>query len=259
MVKHRTAMRTYETFELLAKLTWRLIRDSETNKIRMGEDALTSYHLTAIAASKPMNVMYEDTRVNESTKGCDFELWVGSDHLGWHRYAIQAKKINPSTGGYKALGHRVGKVRQIDVLKKYATANQAKPLYCFYNYAKVPPKSNCTNPTDIEQLGCTISPVDVVEAALNKRGCRTFSFIHAHPCTLPWRCLVKCPMFIPRPIPTVIHRHLALPDSLKALRNQWRDSEHPASKINDAGLFNRDLALRPAKLVVIDIGEENND
>jgi hypothetical protein len=253
-------MRTYETFELLARTTWRLIRDSELNKISMGEDAITSYHLTAIAASRPLNVLYEDTRIDESRKGCDFELWVGSDYLGWHRYAIQAKKVKPNTGRYEALGHKVGGVRQIDILKKYALANNATPLYCFYNHSKSPIASNCTDPTDIEQLGCTLATIGGVEAALKKRGGRTFAFIHSLKSTLPWRCLVKCPKFIPgSPLtkPT-IHNHPNLPGSLNALRSQWKQGSSRAMDIDPGGLFNLNLALRPARLAIIDLGDEHD-
>lgn len=253
-------MRTYETFELLAKTTWRLIRDSELNRISMGEDAITSYHLTAIAAARPQNVLYEDTRVDESRKGCDFELWVGSDFLGWHRYAIQAKKIKPATGRYEALGHKVGGVRQIDVLKKYAHTNNATPLYCFYNFSSSPAKSNCTDPADIEQLGCSIATVASIEAALKKRGGRSFQFIHSQPSTLPWRCLVKCPKFIPgSPITNPkFHKHASLPGALNALRHQWRDGVESRMGLDPGGLFNMDLSLRPARIAVIDLGAERD-
>jgi hypothetical protein len=253
-------MRTYETFELLAKTTWRLIRDSELNRISMGEDAITSYHLTAIAASHPQNVLYEDTRIDESWKGCDFELWVGSDFLGWHRYAIQAKKIKPATGRYEALGHKVGGVRQIDVLKKYARANNATPFYCFYNFSSSRVKSNCTDPADIEQLGCSIATVASIETALKKRGGRSFQFIHSQQSTLPWRCLVKCPKFIPGTQFTnpQFHKHASLPSALNVLRRQWRDDLENRIELDPGGLFNMDLALRPARIAVIDLGEDTD-
>jgi hypothetical protein len=224
----------------------------------MGEDALTSYHLTLIAASGHMNVYYEDTRINEATKGCDFELWIGSTKLGWCRYAIQAKKIKLPAERYESLGHKVAGVPQIDILEKYAKMNNAMPLYCFYNYTANPATSNCTDPNDIEQLGCTVTPLVVVKQALLIRGSRNFSYIHKQECTLPWRCLVKCPLFLAfdRNPYGYIHRHAALPQSIVALRNRRSADGPQVPDLSLNGVFNRDIDLRPARLLVVDVGED---
>jgi hypothetical protein len=223
----------------------------------MGEDALTSYNLTLIAAAGLGNVYYEDTRINEATKGCDFELWIGSAKLGWCRYAIQAKKIKLATERYESLGHKVAGAPQIDILEKYANANKAIPLYCFYNYTTNPVTSNCTDPNDIEQLGCTVTPLAVVKQALSIRGSRNFSYIHRQRCTLPWRCLVKCPVFLGgNQFPFGgIHRHAALPPNLEALQKRRSTDKSLIPDLSLDGVFNRDIGLRPARLLVVDVGE----
>ncbi len=164
-------MKPYEFFEMLAGATWRSIERFSRNRIHLGEDAITSINLDALAMAAPSCVLYEDTRVTESTKGCDFELWIGSDSEGWRRYAVQAKKID-SSGRYASLGHKVGGTPQIDILEKYATANRALPIYCFYNNSQKPFSWNCPLPTQREQLGCSVAPSQVVRDALSRRGGR---------------------------------------------------------------------------------------
>lgn len=180
--------------ELLASTTWRTINRSARNRIQYGEDEITSVNLNALASSPDQTVVVEDTRVDEATKGCDFEFWIGSDHLGWARYAIQAKKISLPTSSYSKLGHKVGSSLQVDVLDSYAVANRAAPLYCFYNYSTKDHGWNCNLPKESEQLGCSVTPSSVVRAHLSIRGARSFQAIHANKATLPWRCLVRCPL-----------------------------------------------------------------
>ncbi len=251
-------MKTYELFEILARATWHTINSSHSNKVLFGEDAITSFNLNAIASVGPLNAVFEDTRVNESVKGCDFELWIGSNNLGWYRYAIQAKKISMSSGSYQKLGYKVGKALQIDILEKYAKANKAVPLYCFYNFSILTVPWGCSLPQEVEQLGCSITPSHVVRTALKKRGGRTFAYIHAQPETLPWRCLVKCSMLVPTahsaPGPLAPHRFPKLPDSLELLRQQRRQG----ATLDRGSVFNIGIGLFPRHIAVVDTGEGDN-
>jgi hypothetical protein len=248
-------MKTYELFETLASATWRTIISTHRNHVQLGEDAITSYNLNALACAGPMNVSFEDTRVDESTKGCDFELWIGSDAMGWYRYAVQAKKIGVKTGRYAQLGHKVGGVLQLDILERYAKANDAVPLYCFYNYVAGTVPWNCNYSIETEQLGCSVTPSTVVRAALKKRGGRSFAYIHKQRETLPWRCLVKCPNLIPSKSPkTILHAaprlFPRLPESLLALRQVRLEN----ADIDRGGLFNFDVELFPRYISVVDLG-----
>lgn len=249
-------MTASELFEILARSTWRTIARTYHNHIVFGEDAITSYNLDALS-SPGVGVVVEDTRVTESTKGCDFELWVGSDTLGWSRYAVQAKKISVSSASYANLKHKVGTQYQIDILAAYAGANRAAPLYCFYNHSSGPYQWNCNLPPEIEQLGVSVTPLNVVRAAIATRGGRTFSWIHQRPETVPWRCLVRCPVFT-HSIPSSVARpgwpprdqysHAKLPEPLRRLQ-ETRD----ARTLADApDLFSRAQDLRPGWVGIID-------
>lgn len=250
-------MTAAELFEVIARSTWRTIARTYRKRIVFGEDAITSYNLDTLTSSS-VGVAVEDTRVNEATKGCDFELWVGSDVLGWSRYAIQAKKISVASASYSKLSHKVGTKYQIDVLASYANANRAAPLYCFYNHSSNPYRWNCNLQLDVEQLGCSVTPIDVVRTAIATRGARTFSWIHQRPETLPWRCLVHCPIFTQPMSSPVAHvgwpsrdqySHKKLPASLRRLQET-----QDAQSLRDAPeVFSRNADLRPGWVVLIDL------
>lgn len=78
-------MNDYELFEILASMTWRALERASRNRIQYGEDAITSVNLNALASSNRLGVVVEDTRVDEASKGCDFEFWIGNNASGWAR------------------------------------------------------------------------------------------------------------------------------------------------------------------------------
>lgn len=187
-------MRAVELLELLASTTWQTISCASRNRVAFGEDAITSINLNAIASLNNRSFAIEDTRVDEARKGCDFEIWIGSDRKGWHRYAVQAKKITLSSSQYQQLSHKVRGRMQIDVLDVYASGARAAPLYCFYNFSPNVTAWNCEQPRDSRQLGCMVVPAIVVREALRiRRGSRNFEWMHRQPEAVPWRCLISCP------------------------------------------------------------------
>lgn len=189
-----------DIFNKLAITTWDAIGNAFFNKISFGEDAVTSINLLNLKNSSLPNLVVADTRPTESTKGCDFEFWIGNDHSGWYRYAIQAKKLAVSKENYQSLNHKVGSEFQINILERYAKSNRAIPLYCLYNYSqstKVPLNScnidsSCIKYSNIKELGCSISPLATTNLSLQTRGARTFDWFHSRNDTLPWSCLVRC-------------------------------------------------------------------
>ena len=254
-------MQPYELFEILARTTWNSVNRCHRLRIQLGEDSITSVNLSAIASHKTKCVVVEDTRVNEATRGCDFELWVGSSRLGWARYAIQAKKINPNTNRYGKLGHKVGGTLQIDILDRYATANRAAPIYCFFNSSLDAYSWSCKLADEREQLGCTVTPSHIVRRSLNIRGARNFSSMHHSVETLPWRCLVRCPQLIGSSpnqrkgwLPRSSYRHASLPIEMKLLQER----RSMAALDNPLTLYSPDSPLRPAWVGVIDISDSES-
>ncbi|MDL1907954.1 hypothetical protein FBR03_10960 [Betaproteobacteria bacterium PRO1] len=274
-------MQAYELFEVLAERTWRSIKRFGRNRIHFGEDTITSLNLDALASARPTFVFAEDTRAAESTKGCDFELWIGAGSIGWRRYAVQAKKGQFSSGRYGSLAHEVGGTPQIELLERYATANRALPIYCFYNWSDRPYRWNCSLPDCAEQLGCSVAPLPVVRRALEWRGGRTFDFLHSQVETLPWRCLVRCRRFTQRPSqlepPAERGAEIEAPYDDKSHHNGWPDPaefhyrelprslralrEHGAYQLFDdeSDLFNTDVALRPRWVGVIEVPAPADD
>ena len=238
--------------------------------VSYGEDAITSALLVAIAEASPRNLLLKDTRPSESTKGCDFDLWIGGHGRGWYRYAVQAKKISVSTENYRELNHMVGsaKVPQIDILDRYASRNAATPLYCFYNFVDRPIRHewHCTLPIDEVQLGCTVTPSSTVRAALSMKGHRNFSAIHGDSRTLPFRCLWRCPAMLPQGAPHAApHDRLfgqqvwfeALPDPIRQAIQ--RPAEANFEHLIDSGIFDSGPErLLPRFLAVLDVTEHES-
>ncbi len=250
-----------ELLEFLARSTWRTLKDSHQNHIVFGEDAITSVNLSALVAA-PAGIIAIDTRISESTKGCDFELWIGTDSQGWSRYAVQAKRLSVSSGRYAKIDRHVGGRPQIDILDEYARLNRAASVYCFYNYSRHPYAWACSLSDDAEQLGCSVTPLSVVRQALGVRGGRTFSWMHRRPETIPWRCLLRCPSLVGGTGPCTLEGwprretflHPKLPNSLRRPHEDVQvDGLHAAQD-----LFNPETKFRPARVVVIDLAGLNS-
>jgi hypothetical protein len=248
-------MNAVELLEALARSTWHTLDRSHRRRIRFGEDAVTSIMLNTLA-SLPNTIVAEDTRVNEATKGCDFELWIGDDRQGWRRYAVQAKKLTVASSRYLALGHVVAGTKQIEILDRYANANRAAALYCFYNYSTRMHGWNCSLPSASEQLGCSVTPSAVVRKALAGRGRRNFSWIHQQRATLPWRCLVRCQLL------AVPSRGHASGDWPALETHYYKHLPAPLMRLRETGilenvgdtqdLFSPNVELRPGWLALIE-------
>ena len=78
-------------FEKLAFTTWDAIENAYGNRISFGEDAITSINLLALKNASFPTIAIEDTRPSESTKGCDFEFWIGTHKSGWYRFDCVVK------------------------------------------------------------------------------------------------------------------------------------------------------------------------
>ncbi len=257
-------MRPHQLFELLAATTWRAINRASGRRILFGEDAITSVNLLVLADGQSGTYAVEDTRVSESTKGCDFELWVGSSERGWRRFAVQAKKVTPSKAIYAQLAHRSsGGTLQIDVLENYARANRAYPLYCLYSHSKKKGGWNCCLPEEQPQLGCSVTPSGVIRDTLGKRGARSFTAIHDRRETVPWRCLTRCgasPAYacssssVLFQDPEWPNEYDALPAQLELLVTGKADD------MTDSGeMYSSNVQYRPQWVAVVDVAAREAD
>jgi hypothetical protein len=261
-----TNVKTVELFERLAAWVWTTIALSAEEGISCGEQTLTEQLLLEIKRARLPNVrvrQYPPDLANpgailgENVTGLDWEWWIGSPRRHWLRFAVQAKKLDLDSQRYQTLNHVVGTMAQNEILARYAEANDAIPLYCFYNHVRSldPGRSwQCgIEAGRPEQLGCTVTPLSAVQKALRKHGSRTFDYFHSQPCTLPWRCLVRCGS-----IRSVIDEHWGgskpkdhLPPDIETLRTSFRGEDtHRAAQDHQEG-----DEIRPRRVLVVDLGD----
>lgn len=189
--------------EDISRRIWTDINLSKKYNTIYGEETITDSILLELAKLDYFNIRILQTPKSvEAHQGTDWEWYVGSNTYGWIRYAIQAKKINTKSNCYTSLNHKLGKSPvveyQINILRTFANTNGAVPLFNFYNYypnATEDKHWQCSQSFDLELLGWTFTTLKNVEAAIKKRGFRTFDKIHQLKNALPIRCLFTCPYF----------------------------------------------------------------
>ena len=193
------AKQSVDTWERLG-----YVRDSYKSRgssgpVRFGEETITDLLLMDLYVQGSRLAHFKQTsKPNEAMWGTDFALWLGSEEKGWFRFAIQAKKLDLGTDRYGSLTQSNANGPQIDLLERYARLNRAAPLYCLYNHTDGADEFNhwhcCTPPADLKELGCSVTPLDNIGTAIDEWGGKNFYSIHEHESTLPWKCLVSCPI-----------------------------------------------------------------
>ena len=139
---------------------WQRLENSKKFSISQGEDTITDNLLLYLASQRLSTIKIIQTpKDKERVKGTDWEWCIGNKATGFLRYAVQAKKLDLKTGRYASLNHKVGDgvsaEFQHKILEDYAKANDAIPLYAFYNHldaAELPKKWNCPLPVRIRSL-----------------------------------------------------------------------------------------------------------
>ena len=194
-------------FENQSKFTWerlgyayRSIMDAgQSGPLQFGEETITNIFMMDLYVQGSTVTLFEQTsKKKESRSGTDFELWVGSERLGWFRFAVQAKKLNLRTGRYDDLNHKNSIGRQPKLLERYAMSNRACPVYCLYNFTEEVDQDelwHCCDDAkdDMTELGCSMTPLSNIQRAITTHGGKNFRWIHRWKNALPLRCLVACP------------------------------------------------------------------
>jgi len=181
----------------LAEQTWLELRHYYDSKIRIDEDAITSHLLFSIVTRLKGTLLMQDGRKTESRTGADFDLWVANPDGTWHRFAIQAKRMAIPTAAYPNLEHKVGKtgILQHELLRKYAKANDARPLYLFYNHwdPSLAPGSRLRHAHMARRdrkYGCSVTTLQTTVMAIKTRGAKNYPWISHQSTTHPWSCLL---------------------------------------------------------------------
>jgi hypothetical protein len=260
-----------DLFEELARAVWHRLADGERLGVRQGETTITDHILLELARLNDPGLRIVKTPLDqEDVKGTDWEWWVGSFSVGWIRYAVQAKRLDLQKRRYPNLGHKVGSSSQMQILESFASANRAVPLYCFYNHveeADFGPYWHCNRPLDKEQLGCSVASLPVVKSGFNTRGGRSFHWMHSVGCSLPWRCLLRCPAFTTvlqapdgsRSLPVNAQQFFGIAPLLypELPRELLRSLDTPARSQEienfDADFYNAELGLYPKRIAIIQV------
>jgi len=200
--RHQNPNPVAELFEELSKRVWLRLEQSLVFDVSQGEETITDINLLDMKIAGLNEIkLWKCPKSREPELGIDWWWLIGNDQVGWRSYMVQAKKLDLHTGLYRNLNHRVGKRTQIEVLEKEAARWCAQPLFCFYNYVDVRRLAlmrylHCpSEPSEMPQLGCTVTPLWLVKSIVKKRSRpteRTFDYIHKQTNTIPWRCLVRC-------------------------------------------------------------------
>ena len=167
--------------------------------VRFGEETITDLLMMDLYLQGSTLALFKQTsKPDEAVWGTDFELWLGSERLGYFRFAIQAKKLDLRTDRYASLTHGNINGPQIDLLERYAGRKRAAPLYCLYNHTDDADELDhwncCTGPPNLKELGCSVTPSSNIRKAIEQWKGKNFKSIHRREGTLPWKCLVSCPM-----------------------------------------------------------------
>ena len=132
-------------FESQSKYTWErlsyayksLMGPGQSGPVQFGEETITNIFMMDLYVRGSTVALFEQmSKARESMSGTDFELWVGSQRLGWFRFAVQAKKLDLKTKRYADLNHENSNGRQPKLLENYARNNGACPVYCLYNFTE---------------------------------------------------------------------------------------------------------------------------
>lgn len=253
------------TLENAARVTWETLRDSTKYGISQGEETITdNLLLYLLRQSIPGIHVVKTPKDKEPWMGTDWEWWIGSKTGGFLRFAVQAKKLDYASHRYLRLKHEVrtkyGKEGQEKVLRRYAAANSAIPIYSLYNYVEPDDfKSYWQCPVSLgaDQLGITVTPLDNIEKALATRGWRSFEHLHSCSETIPVRCLAVCPGILPSPSAKGMIQVAKLNvdeakfysfDEVSALLS----ADHRGLEAFPPSLYSSDLAPYPKRIVVFE-------
>ncbi|MDH6671229.1 hypothetical protein M2277_001879 [Paenibacillus sp. LBL] len=240
-------------FEKLAYDTWERLKYGEVLNCSQSEETITDINLLEIKRAGLQDILVSKSdKSQEGVTGIDWEWWIGSNSTGWWRYAVQAKKLSKERK-YHKLRHKVGTEYQIDILEKYATANNCIPLYTFYNYTDsntLHKNWHCNLAFEKEQLGCTVVPIDVVRQAFQIRSDKSFTSLHKDKRSVPWRCLVKCPLYSVHSSQNSCHP-LASAGYKEVRPYKINLSNMTSETILDSEFYNHKIEILPKRILII--------
>ncbi|WP_422102501.1 DUF6615 family protein [Vreelandella sp.] len=259
-----TYQQSFDLLRRLAKDTFLRMQYGYELDCVQSEETITDINLLDIKKENLYFFRVDKTnKIEEKEKGIDWEFWIGSNGIGWHRYAVQAKRLYLESGKYDRLRHKHKGAShfQIDILENYSKATGAIPLYCFYNAVdeKMLKKHwHCNHPKELEQLGCTLVPLKIVKKAHKAYAPKTFEALHQHKSAKPWQCLLCPASFLQEDMMPPggllpegqVKKYERLPQHLEYFREVGTLRDLPED------LYSSELRGYPKRIMVLDVGFE---
>ena len=183
--------------ERVAQRTWSTLGSAQRLRARFGEETLTDLLVLDMLPHQRTKGFWlsPTTKQAEHQTGADLLVAVRLHTGRWSRLALQAKKLYPNNkypmlnGGQKCRS-------QLDKLDAFARQLHALPLYLLYNHSNAVQPSkhwHCSQPLDVDQLGCTLVPSWHIRRMISRPPPRDFDLAHKVRQAKPWRCAFDCP------------------------------------------------------------------
>lgn len=216
-----------QTFRQQASQVWNRMRAAAALGISLSEETLTELTLYNIALAHQKAGQIEidiATKSQEKAHGADWEWWLVRNKKNIC-YRVQAKRLFPN-GRYSSL-YKSGSgnpYAQLDTLVAAAKANNAVPMYCFYNFnhsnAGFGTSSQCLHKyRGPSYWGCTLAAAQDVRTA-GANDAATLRYI-----MLPWHhfaCAHHGEDIVDTGTRFVSDRHLAPSDDILLNKGQTR-------------------------------------
>ena len=183
-------------FQHIAARTWHRIHNNHTCPISVREDGITALNLQDLyqLQLQEFTVIDFTPYVESNATGADWEWWFMQPGK-YFGAAVQAKTLTT------AQDYDIGYVPkngypQIRRLLDYSQSKGLTPMYCFYNWWRVPPARHwpCHSFVEQEDLwGCALADgFNVWKLHLRQK----YSLADLNKYTMPWHCIVCCPGYV---------------------------------------------------------------
>jgi hypothetical protein len=180
-------------FQQIATRTWTRIGNNHTTPISVREDGITALNLQDLylLQLKEFTVFDFTPQVESSTTGADWEWWFMQPGK-YFGAAVQAKALTTDQKYDIAYVPKNG-YPQIRRLLDYSKNKGLAPMYCFYNWWRMPPARHwpCQSFVEHEDLwGCALADgFNVWKLHLRQK----YSLADLNKYTMPWHCIACCP------------------------------------------------------------------
>jgi hypothetical protein len=187
------------------------------SKNSVKEESLTDWMLYYLDQNIKRFIYRENTRINESKDGADFDFWILTDN-GNVAFRIQAKKLKINNHSHKLeLQYPKATNKQMDNLLASSKNDGLLPLYLFYNSGETNQSTCCV---DKNNSGTLIVNAEIIKSLVEGSKNIKINRERIIQVSIPLECLFCCGFFEFSKFPKNINKLLYKPlvDLLKMLK-----------------------------------------